>query len=79
MIEAEVADQKYINVLVGSLDTLNDTFFINCLPLESGSNVNSSIILRTVDDILRQLETKRENFALLLTDAARTCLWLAKH
>ena len=39
--------------------------------LYSGSNVNSSIILHTVDDILRQLEIKRENFSLFLTDAAR--------
>ena len=69
--EAEVAKQKCINVLVGSLDTPNDTFLIDCLSLERGNNVNSSIILHTVDDILRQLETKRENFALLLTDAAR--------
>ena len=68
--EAEVAKRKYI-VLLGSLDTPNDTFLIDCLPLESGSNVNSSILLHTVDDILRQLETKRENLALLLTDAAR--------
>ena len=34
-------------------------------------NVNSSIILHTVDDILRQVEIKRENFSLFLTDAAR--------
>ena len=63
MDEAEVAKRKYINVLMGSLDTPNDTFLINCLPLESGSNVNSSIILHTVDaqcDILRQLETQRK-------------------
>ena len=40
-------------------------------PLDSGSNVNSSTILHTVDDILRQLEIKRENFSLFLTDAAR--------
>ena len=71
MDEAEVAKRKYINVLVGSLDTPNDTFLIDCFPLESGSNVNSSIILHIVDDILRPLETKRENFASLLTDAAR--------
>ena len=30
-----------------------------------------SMILHTVDDVLRQLGTKRENFALLLTDAAQ--------
>ena len=39
--------------------------------LTAGSNVNSSIILHTVDDILRKLEIKRENFSLFLTDAAR--------
>ena len=64
--------QKYIFVLVGSLDTPNETFFIECLPFESSSNVNSNIILlHTVDNVLRQLTTKRGNFALLLTDAAR--------
>ena len=69
--EAEVAKQKYISVLVGSLDAPNQTFLVNCHPLDNGRNVNSSIILRTVDDILRQLEIKRENFSLFLTDAAR--------
>ena len=71
MDEAEIAKQKYISVLLGSLDAPNQTFLIGCHPLDSGSNVNSSIILHTVDDILRQLEIKRENFSLFLTDAAR--------
>ena len=69
--EAEIAKQKYISVLVGSLDAPNQTFLVDCHPLDSGSNVNSSIILHTVDDILRQLETKRERFSLFLTDGAR--------
>ena len=69
--EAEIAKQKYIRVLVGSLDAPNQTFLVDYHPLDSGSNVNSSIILHTVDDILRQLEIKRENFSLFLTDAAR--------
>ena len=50
--EAEVAKQKYINVLVGSLDAPNQTFLVDCHPLDSGSNVISSIILHTVDGIL---------------------------
>ena len=75
MDEAEVAKQKYISVLVGSLDAPNQTFLVNCHPLDSVRNVNSrltavAIILHTVDDILRQLEIKRENFSLFLTDAA---------
>ena len=69
--EAEIAKQKYISVLVGSLNAPNQTFLIDCHPLDSGSNVNSNNILHTVNDILRQLETKRENFSLFLTDAAR--------
>ena len=35
------------------------------------SYVNSIIILHTTDDILRQLDIKRENFSMFLTDAAR--------
>ena len=70
MDEAEIAKQKYISVLVGSLDVPNQTFLVDCHPRDSGSNVNSSIILHTVDDILRQLEIKRENFSLFLTDTS---------
>ena len=69
--EVEITKQKYISVLVGSLDAPNQTFVVDCHPLDSGSNVNSSIILPTVDDILRQLEIKCENSSLFLTDAAR--------
>ena len=69
--EAEIAKQKYISVLVGSLVAPNQTFLVDWHPLDSGSNVNSSIILHTVDDILRQVEIKRENLSLFLTDAAR--------
>ena len=68
--EAEVAKQKYINVLVDSLDASNQAFLVDCHPLDGGSNVNNSIIRHTVDDILRQLKIKRENFSLFLTDAA---------
>ena len=69
--EAEVVQQKYISVLVGSLDAPDQTFLVNCHSLDNGRNVTSSIILHTVDDILRQLEIKREIFSLFLTDAAR--------
>ena len=71
MDEAEIAKQKYISVLVGSLDAPNQTFLVDCYPLESGRIVNSSIILHTVDDILRQIEIKRENFLMFLTNAPR--------
>ena len=66
MDEAQIAKQKYISVLVGSLDAPNQTFLVDCHLLDSGSNV----ILHTVDDILRQLEIKCEKFSLFLTNAA---------
>ena len=71
MDESEVAEQKYINVILSCLDASNQTFLVDCHPLDSSSNVYSSIILHTVDDIKRQLEIKRENFLLFLTDDAR--------
>ena len=62
MVEAEVAKQKYINVLVGTFDATNQTFLVDCHPLGSKSNVNSSIIQHIADDILRQPEIEREIF-----------------
>ena len=76
--EADVAKQKYINELMGSLDAPNLRFLLDCHPLDSGSNVNSNIILHTLDDILRQLEIKRENYSLFLIDAARYMSWAGK-
>ena len=57
-------------MLVGSLETPTDIYLIESLPLESCSRVHSGFILHIVDDILRQLGTRRENYASLLTDAA---------
>ena len=51
--EAEVIRQKYIKVLVGNLDAPNQIFLVDCHSLDSDSNVNSSIILHTVNGILR--------------------------
>ena len=63
--------QNCNNVLEGNLYTSTKAFLIECLPLESSRSVNGSIILHTVDNVLRQVGTKQETFTLLLTDAAR--------
>ena len=78
-MKQRLPNKSIFSVLVGSLDALNQTFLVDCHPLDSGSNVNINIILDTVDDILRQLEMKRENFLLFLTDAARYMFWLERH
>ena len=43
--KAEVAKQRYINVLVVSLDVPNQTFLVDCHSLDSGSNVNTVPVL----------------------------------
>ena len=43
--EAEVAKQKYISVLVGILDAPNQTFLVNCHPLNSVRNVSNLAVL----------------------------------
>ena len=58
-------------MLVGNLVAPNQAFLVDCHLLNSGSNVISSIILHTVDDILRQIEINRPNSLLYLTDTAR--------
>ena len=55
--EAEVAKQKYISVLVGSVDAPNQTFLVNCHPLDSGRNVNSRAGTRT-----EPTETRHHSF-----------------
>ena len=41
--KAEIAKQKYINVLVGSLDALNQIFHVDCHLLDSNSNTGCGI------------------------------------
>ena len=52
---------------MSSLKTLTHTSLIECVQLETRSSVNGDFFLHTVDDILRQLDNKRGDFALLLT------------
>ena len=56
-------------MLVGRLETPTSSYLIEHLPCESYSRLNSGFVLYTVGDILRQLSTKQENFALFLTNA----------
>ena len=66
----------YVNVLKSSLEIPPDIYVIECLAFERCCRACSSFNLHTLHNILRQLGTKRENFALLLTEAA-CCISLA--
>ena len=65
--EGEVDKTKFINVIVGDIDVPEKTYLIECCVTET---VNQSIICMKIDDILHNLNIARENFLLLLSDAA---------
>ena len=65
--ESEVDKTKFVNVIVGDIDVPEKMYFIECCVAET---VNQSIICMKINDILRKLDIARENFLLLLSDAA---------
>ena len=65
--ESEVDKTKFVNVIVGDIDVPEKTYLTECCVTET---VNQSIIRMKIDDILLKLDIARENFLLLLLDAA---------
>ena len=60
---------QYLNILVGNLETLQVSYLYDCQPLICASN--SNIIAQAVDDAVRNLESNRSFFCLLLSDAVK--------
>ena len=67
--ETDVSGCKYINTLVGDIEQPETTYLLHCKTLDASPNQQS--VIHAVDDAIRTLETDRDNFVLLLTDAAR--------
>ena len=67
--EADVSGCKYINTLVGEIDQLEATYLLHCKILDTSPNQQT--VIHAVDDAIRTLDKDRDNFVLLLTDAAR--------
>ncbi len=65
--ESEISKTKYLNVLVGDTAAPEKTYFVDCSVVQS---VNQAVIAAKVDDTLRNLGVQRNNFLLLLSDAA---------
>ena len=58
---------KYINVLVGDTAEPEKTYVIDCSVVET---VNQHIVAAKIDDCIKRLDTPRDRFMLLLSDAA---------
>ena len=67
--ESEISGIKYLNVLVGLLDEPDKTYLIACKVLPKSPTAQS--ICQEIDDCLRFLGVTKNNFCLLLSDAAR--------
>ena len=67
--ESDVSGQKYVNVLVDLVAKPGVTYLVDCLPINSSPN--TAMICTVIDDSLKILNVNRENFLLLISDAAR--------
>ena len=67
--ESEISGINYLNVLVGLLDEPDKTYLIACKVLPKSPTAQS--ICQEIDDCVRFLDVTRNNFCLLLSDAAR--------
>ena len=67
--EAEVADRKYINIIVGDVNIPAVTYLLGCD--ECSVSVSQQVIIHAVDDAMRFLDADRGRLVLLLSDAAR--------
>jgi hypothetical protein len=67
--ESDINGKKYFNTLIGTLDNPEKTYIVDCRVCEV--SVDQHYVVRLVDDVLKSLNVEREDFALLLSDAAR--------
>ena len=67
--ESEISGCKYLNTLVGDIEVPETTYLLHCKILSTSPNQQT--IVHAVDDAIRTLQANRNNFVLLLTDAAR--------
>ena len=67
--EADISGSKYVNTLVVDFEQLETTYLLHCKILDASPNQQT--VVHAVDKAIRTLQTDRNNFVLLLTDAAR--------
>ena len=67
--ESEISGCKYLNTLVGNIKVPETTYLMHCKIL--CTSPNQQTIVHAVDDAIQTLQANRNNFVLLLTDAAR--------
>ena len=67
--ESDINGKQFLNILVGRLTAPEKTLLFNCKTLSQ--SVDSNIVTREIDNAVHSLGVARENFCLLLANAAR--------
>ncbi len=67
--ESQIHCKKYVNIIIGNIACPNDYYLVEVIELSgNASNKNISI---SVDDCIKFYGLKRDNFRLLISDAAK--------
>ena len=66
--ESEIEGKKYLNILGGRLNEPNKVYMLECKKLEKSPEC--SLVFQGVDDCVQKFGILRQNFNLLLSDAA---------
>ena len=75
--ESDISNTKYLNILVGKLSDPTNTYLLTSEALDGAPN--SDTVLRLVDDAIISLQCTRDQFCLLLTDAAKYMVAVANN
>ena len=67
--EADISGSKYVDTLVGDTEQPETTYLLHCKIFDASPNQQT--VVHAVDDAIRTLQTDRNSFVLLLTDAAK--------
>jgi len=66
--ESEIDGSKYFNILIGDISVPEKTYVLDCSIVET---MNQQVVTTKIDDALKKLNIERNNFVLLVSDAAR--------
>ena len=66
--ESEVSGSRYLNILIGDTKMPEIVYVLDCSVVET---VNQQVVIAKIDDALKKVDIQRNNFVLLLSDAAR--------
>ena len=67
--ESDIRGQKFVNTLIGLIDEPENTYLVDCQPIHESPT--AQMMVAQVDDVLKENGVHRNDFLLLISDAAR--------